>query len=127
MRLALYVAAAVLAGTVAASAQMAPPIPMTPRQFESSSTGQSVTLVVRVDRLARTSVDAELLERLDDSHYRTTGKRVALYLPAETSFVMGTMADLRPGAIVFVYAVTTTAAHADVKRVIVVTRYVTVE
>lgn len=127
MRFLLYVVAAMLAGTVTANAQMAPPIPMTPRQFESSSTGQSVTLVVRLERLARTSVDAELLERVDDSHYRTTGKRVALYLPAETTFVMGTMSDLKPGAIVFVYAVTTTAAHADVKKIIVVTPYVTVE
>jgi hypothetical protein len=123
----VYILLATLATAGVARAQMGPPIPMTPAQFEASSTGQSVTLVVRLDRLARTSVDAELLERVDDSHYRATGKRVALYLPAETSFVMGTMSDLKPGAIVFVYAVTTTAAHADVKKVIVVTPYVKVE
>jgi hypothetical protein len=118
---------AMLAAAGAARAQMAPPLPTTPAQFESSSTGQSVTLAVRVDRLARETLDAELLERVDDSHYKATGKRVSLYLPAETSFVMGSMSDLTPGAIVFVDAVTTTAAHADVKKVVVVTPYVKVE
>lgn len=122
-----YLVAAMLAAGGMARAQMAPPVPMTAAQFASSTTGASVTLVVRVDRLAREALDAELLERVNDSLYKTTGKRVSLYVPAETSFVMGSMADLRPGAIVFVYAVTTTAWHADVKRVIVVTPYAKVE
>lgn len=122
-----YVAAAMIATAGPALAQMSPPTPMTAAQFESSSTGQSVTLVVRVDRLARASLDAELLERINDSLYKRTGKRVSLYVPAETDFVMGSMSDVKPGAIVFVYAVTTTAAHADVKKVIVVTPYVKVE
>ncbi len=123
----VYLVMAVLAASGAARAQMAPPMPLTAAQFASSATGQSVTLVVRVDRLVRASLDAELLERVSDSLYKTTGQRVSLYLPAETSFVMGSMSDLKPGAIVFVYAVATTAAHADVKKVIVVTPYVKVE
>ena len=122
-----YLVTAMLMGSGAVRAQMAPPTPMTPAQFASSATGQSVTLVVRVNRLARESLDAELLDRINDSLYKTTGKRVSLYLPAETSFVMGSMSDLKPGAVVFVYAVATTADHADVKRVIVVTPYVKVE
>ncbi|HEY6325322.1 MAG TPA: hypothetical protein VIW73_02255 [Candidatus Cybelea sp.] len=127
MKYMAYFVLASVAAAGAARAQMAPPIPMTAAQFASSAAGQSVTLVVRVDRLARESLDAELLERISDALYRPTGKRVSLYLPAETSFVMGSMSDLKPGAVVFVYAVATTAAHADVKKVVVVTPYVKVE
>jgi hypothetical protein len=110
-----------------AAAQMGPPIPMTASQFASSSTGQNVILAVRVNRLARTTLDAELLERVNDSLYKKTGKTVALYLPEETPFVMGSMADLKPGAIVFVYGVATTSGRADVKKVVVVTAYARVE
>jgi hypothetical protein len=120
-------ALAFFAITAGAGAQMGPPIPMTAAQFESSSTGQNVTLVVRVTRFSRTALDAELLERVNDSLYKTTGKSVVLYVPAETPFVMGSMSDLKPGAVVFTYAVATTASHADVKKIIVVTQYVRVE
>jgi len=122
-----YFVLAMAAAADVARAQMAPPMPMTAAQFASSTTGQSVTLAVRVDRLARESLDAELLERVSDALYKPTGKRVSLYVPVETSFVMGSMSDLKPGAVVFVYAVTTTAAHADVKKIIVLTPYVKVE
>jgi hypothetical protein len=84
-------------------------------------------LAVRVDRLVRTALDAELLERVTDSRYRATGKHVTLYLSSETPVVMGSIADVKPGAIVFVYGVATTAGHADVKKVVVVTPYATVE
>jgi hypothetical protein len=127
MRYALCLTSALLFATATAGAQMAPPIPMNAAQFADSPTGQNVTLVVRVNRLARTALDADLLERVNDSRYKTTGKHVALYLAAETPFVMGSIADVKPGAIVFAYAVVTTAWHADVKKVIVVTPYVRVE
>jgi hypothetical protein len=127
MKQLMFVALAMLAAAGAARAQMAPPTPTTAAQFDSSPVGQSVTLAVRVDRLARTALEAELLERVNDSLYKATGKRVALYLPAEAGFVMGSMSDLKPGAIIFVYAVTTTAGHADVKKIVVVTPYVKVE
>jgi hypothetical protein len=110
-----------------AVAQMGPPIPMTATQFASSVTGQTVILAVRVNRVARTTLAAELLERVNDTTYKKTGKNVTLYVPAETPFVMGSLGDVKPGAIIFVYAVTTTAAHADVKKVIVVTPYARVQ
>lgn len=122
-----YLSLLMLLQTAAALAQMGPPIPLTASQFATSSTGQNVTLAVRVNGLVRGAVAAELLERVNDSLYRRTSKPVVLYLPAETPFVMGSMADVKPGAIIFVYAVTTTAAHADVKKVIVVTPYAKVE
>lgn len=106
---------------------MGPPIPMTAAQFGSSTSGQNVILAVRVNRLARTELDAELLERVNDALYKKTGKRVTLYLPQETPFVMGSIADVKPGAIVFVYGVATTAGRADVKKAVVVTAYAHVE
>jgi hypothetical protein len=110
-----------------AAAQMGPPMPMTAAQFASSPTGQNVILAVRVNRVARTTVSAEQLERVNDTTYKKTGRAVTLYLPAETPFIMGSGSDVKTGAIIFVYAVTTTAAHADVKKVIVVTPYARVQ
>lgn len=110
-----------------AQAQMGPPIPMTTSQFASSATGQNVILAVRVNRFARTTLVAELLERLNDNTYKKTGKDVTLYVPAETPFVMGSIGDVKPGAVIFVYGNATTAAHADVKKVIVVTPYAHVQ
>jgi hypothetical protein len=127
MRYAVCLALALVISTAPANAQMGAPIPMTAGQFATSTTGQDVILAVRVDRLARTALDAELLERVTDSRYRATGKHVSLYLASETPFVMGSIADVKPGAIVFVYGVATTAGHADVKKVIVITPYATVE
>jgi hypothetical protein len=100
---------------------------MTAAQFAASPTGANVTLALRVNRLARTTLDGELLERVNDARYKKTGQRVQLYVAAETPFVMGSFADLKAGAIIFVYAVTTTAAHADVKKIVVVTAYAKIE
>lgn len=127
MKYALFLALAGALSAAPAGAQMEPPIPMTAGQFANSMPGQDVILAVRVDTLARTALDAELLERVTDSRYRATGKRIVLYLAAETPFVMGSVADLKPGAIIFVYGVATTAGRADVKKVVVVTPYAKVE
>jgi hypothetical protein len=127
MKFALSSIAALLLSPAVAAAQMAAPTPLTPSQFAASATGQNVILAVRVETAARTAVTAELLERITDARYKATGKRVTLYVPEETPIVMGSAADVKPGAILFVYAVTTTAAHADVKKVVVVTPYAAIE
>jgi len=127
MRHVTYLGLALLLTNATAYAQMGPPIPMTAPQFAASPTGANVTLALRVNRLARTTLDGELLERVNDALYKKTGQRVQLYVPAETPFVMGSFADLKPGAIIFAYAVTTTAAHADVKKIVVVTAYAKIE
>jgi hypothetical protein len=69
---------------------------------------------------------AELLDRTSETQYTPTGKHVDLYLADDTPVVMGTMSDVRPGSILFVYAVATTKAHADVKKLVVATNYLTV-
>jgi hypothetical protein len=127
MKYALCLALVGALSTATAGAQMGPPVPMTVAQYASATSGQDVILAVRVATLARSTLDAELLERVTDSRYRATHKRVVLYLAAETPFVMGSIADVKPGAVIFVYGVATTAGHADVKKVIVVTPYAKVE
>ena len=104
-----------------AGAQMGPPETLTAQQFAATATGQNVVLAVRINARSRTTLEAELLDHLDDARYRATGKRVTLYLPAETPVVMGSATDVKSGAVLAVYAVTTTANHADVKRVVVIT------
>jgi|SRR5579871_2747161 len=127
MKIALVLASIVLVATPVAIAQMAPPVPVTASQFANGTIGQAVTLAVRVEGFARTQLDADLLERITDSRYRATRTHVAIYLAPDTPFVMGSIGDLKRGAILFVYGVITGAARADAKRVIVVTPYATVE
>ena len=110
-----------------AAAQMQPPIPMSPVEFSNAASGQSIKLVVRVAAVKRTALSAELLNRESDSLYRSTGKIVSLYLPEDTPVVMGSLTDVKPGAVLFVYGTATTPGHADVKKLVAVTAYVKVE
>ncbi len=107
-------------------AQMRPPVPLTVSQFHSVVAGTRVVLAVRVDSRLRDDVRGEILERLDDAHYKTTGVTVELYYPQDTPTAMGSVDDVKAGAVLFVHAVATTHGHADVKRATVVTPYVTV-
>lgn len=127
MKILFILASVILMATPAAIAQMAPPIPVTASQFANGTIGQAVTVAVRVEGLARTQLDADLLERITDSRYHATRTHVTIYLAPDTPFVMGSVGDLKRGAILFVYGVITGAARADAKRVIVVTPYATVE
>ncbi len=99
---------------------------MTRAQFESAVTGSPVQILVRVESANRSTVRGELLARVDDSTYARTGASVELYLPADAAYVMGSSSDVKPGAAIFVYGTATTHDRADVKRVVVVTPYVTV-
>jgi hypothetical protein len=110
-----------------ASAQMQPPVPMSPAEFSNATVGQSIKLVVRVATMKRTALSAELLSRESDSLYKSTGTIVHLYLPEDTPVIMGSLADVKPGAVLFVYGTATTPGHADVKKLVAVTTYVKVE
>ena len=110
-----------------ARAQMTPPIPMSPAQLSNATVGQPLRLVIRVATVKRTALSAELLTRESDSLYKSTGTIVQFYLPADTPVIMGSLADVKPGAVLIVYATATTRGHADVKRLVAVTAYVKVE
>lgn len=118
--------AALLASTVPAAAQMQPPTPLSASEFASAAVGSRVSLAVRVDARVRSIVRAELLDRETDERYHATGVRVELYQAGGTPIVMGTPADVKPGAVAIVTAVVTGKRRADLKRIIILTSYVSV-
>ncbi|MDB5094902.1 MAG: hypothetical protein JWO85_3003 [Candidatus Eremiobacteraeota bacterium] len=117
---------ALLASAAPAVAQMQPPTPLSATEFASAAVGSRVSIAVRVDARARSVVRAELLDRETDERYRATGARVELYQSGATPVVMGTAADVRPGAVAIVTAVVTGKRRADLKRIIILTQYVSV-
>lgn len=119
-------AVALFAAVAPALAQMKPPVPISPSAFASAPIGSRVQIAVRVDRRVRTELRAELLERETDARYRATGKHVTLFAPVATPVVMGTPADVAPGAVVVVTGVVTGKKRADAKQLLVLTQYVTV-
>lgn len=104
-----------------------PPAPMTAQQLAASLPGQNVQIEVRVRTSDRSAVTGELLQRETDALSKATGKTVELYLPDGTPVIMGSVSQIVPGAVLFVYGVVTKPNHVDVKKVIVVTQYVKVE
>ncbi|MDB5043501.1 MAG: hypothetical protein JWN27_4227 [Candidatus Eremiobacteraeota bacterium] len=118
--------AALLATASPAVAQMQPPTPLSASEFASAAVGSRVSIAVRVDARARSTVRAELLDRETDERYRATGARVELYQSDGTPVVMGTPADVKPGAVAIVTAVVTGKRRADLKRIIILTPYVSV-
>ena len=120
-------AAAMLAATLPARAQMAPPVPMSTTQFRNAATGSAVKIVVRVSSFARNTMHAQLLDRIDDSHYKATGTAVTLYVPQDVPVVMGSAADFAPNAVLFVYGTATALDRADVTKTVVLTQYVTIK
>jgi hypothetical protein len=108
-------------------AQMHTPTAMTASEFYSAQKGAQAKIAVRVTALSRTSLRGELLEPERESVYAATGRRVELYVARDVPVVMGTRDDVRPGAVLFVYAVVTGPGRADAKKLFSITRVVTVE
>ncbi len=109
-----------------AEAQMRAPVTLTSQQFAGAPAGQPVKLVVRVDAVRGTTLDAEILARRTDSAYATTGAHVELAYGGSVPIVMGAPSDIAPGAVLFVDAIATSTGRARASRFVVVTRYVRV-
>ena len=129
----ILLTAGVLAGafTTGALAQMmghAPPVPMSYQAFSKAAPGQNVQIAVQVQSVTRSTVSAEFLEHKTDAISTRTGKRVKLFLPRDVPVIMGASSDIAPGAVLFVYGIVTRSGSAvDAKRVVVDTKYVTVQ
>lgn len=117
----------IAASSAAATAQMHSTPAMTVREFSSTASGQPIQVAVRVESLNRTALHAQMLERRSEGVYASTGKRITLYFPDGTPVIMGSAADIAPGAVLFIYGVATKHGEADVKRVVVMSRYVQVK
>lgn len=125
--LAITLALGAIAFPALAQMNAAPPVPMTPAQFSHAAAGDSVQIAVRVKQAERSTLDTELLERITDSRNRATGTHVQIFFPDGTPVIMGAASDVKPGAVLFVYGIVTKAGHVDAKRVVVDTKYVTVQ
>jgi hypothetical protein len=108
-------------------AQMSAPAAISPSQFATASTGQTVTIAVRVISLQRSALRGQLLDPGSGSTYKATSQHADLFLGTGTPIVMGSMQDVKPGAVLVVEGVVTGRRHADVKRIVVLTGYVKVE
>ena len=122
----ILVALAATVFPVAAAGQMQPPQPMTTAESQSAPSGSPVQIVVRVTSLQRENLQADLLAQVDASHYKTTATQLDLYFSADTPVVMGSVADVKAGAVLYIYAVATAHNRADVKKAVVVTPFVKV-
>lgn len=99
---------------------------MSPAQFAQAAAGQSVEIAVRIKRVDRSTLFAELLAHETDTRAKATGKEVVIFFADGTPVVMGAASDVTAGATLYVYGVVTKSGHVDAKRVVVDTKYVTV-
>jgi hypothetical protein len=108
-------------------AQMMAPPAMTNVAIARARPGDKLNLVVRVDSFARHTIAGHVLDRVTDSQYALTKSTIAIYAPQDAAYVMGTADAVRPGAILYVYAVATKPQAADATKIVIVTPYVTVK
>lgn len=94
---------------------------------ESTRPGGTVKTVVRLEGPGeRARYLAAALASVDETTYRESGSHLELELTPQTTFVMGSAADVRPGAIVEV-AGTLDADHVvRARRIVVLTGYIKV-
>lgn len=116
--------------TTAALAQMGghtPPVPMTPTQFQQATVGENIQIAVRVTKIDRTTLYTELLRHESETVSKGTGMPVEVYFADGTPLVMGSASDVTKGAVLFVYGILTSPGHVDAKRVVVDTKFITVQ
>ncbi len=116
-----------LAGVAAAQMMGPPPVPMSLQEFSHAQAGQNVQIAVRVQRVSRSTLFAQLLQHQTDALAKATPKQVVLYFADGTPVVMGTAREVVPGAILFVYGILTKPGHVDIKRAVIDTKYVKVQ
>ena len=92
-----------------------------------ATAGSPVKAVVRLEEVREGGTClAQLLEALDEEAYRATSTRVRVALTPETQVVMGSDADVKPGAVVQV-AGTIDREHAiRVRQIVILTGYIRV-
>ena len=105
----------------------AAPTPMTPQQVASAVAGSPIQFAARVDSVDRATVHAHVLNKIGDETYQSSPQTIDIYQPKTVSYVMGKRDEVKPGAVLFVYAVATKPHQADATKIVIDTRYVTVK
>jgi hypothetical protein len=89
--------------------------------------GSIIETVARLrEPTAAGAYTAELLERIDDTTYRATGKTIRLALAPETKVVMGAASDVNPGAVVQLKGTLDANRVVHANRVVILTDFVKV-
>lgn len=89
--------------------------------------GQGLKAVVRLEGTPRADVyTAELLESVDGTIYRATPNHLQIALLPETEVVMGSAADVRPGAVVQVAGTIDREHTIRAKRIVILTGFISV-
>jgi|HubBroStandDraft_6_1064221.scaffolds.fasta_scaffold613002_1 hypothetical protein len=94
---------------------------------ESAQPGGTVKAIVRLERPGvRGRYLAAALASVDETTYRESGSHLELELTPQTTFVMGSAADVGPGAIVEVAGMLDAAHVVRARRIVILTGYIKV-
>jgi hypothetical protein len=94
---------------------------------ESAQPGGTVKAIVRLERPGeRGRYLAAALASVDATTYRESGSHLELELAPQTTFVMGSAADVGPGAIVEVTGVLDAGHVVHARRIVILTGYIKV-
>jgi uncharacterized protein DUF5666 len=114
-----------IVGDVWMRAGMMRPAATPPAMVVAARDGEQVRAVVRLRAAdGRSAYTVELLDKVDDTTYRKSATVVRVAIAAETSFVMGALADLKPGAIVQVSGTMDSGGVVQAKKIVILTGYV---
>jgi hypothetical protein len=91
---------------------------------ENLAVGADAKVIVRLDDA---DLDAHLLEGRGEGPYRATGRVLKLTVADGANLVMGSRADLTPGAIVQAEGLMTDQTSLAAKKLVILTRFVKVE
>jgi hypothetical protein len=91
----------------------------------SARPGAAYKAVLRIERRLAGGFAADVLEG-HDTHYRATGMTVRVELDGDVAVVMGTAADVKPGAVVQVSGTVTATHGLRARQLVMLTAYVQV-
>jgi hypothetical protein len=112
---------------VDAQLQMHTPEAMSADQVSRASAGDSLQFAARVDSIDRSILHAHVLNKIGEETYADSGKTIDIYEPRTISFIMGKRDDVKPGAVLFIFAVATKPHQADATKIVIDTPYVTLK
>jgi hypothetical protein len=98
-----------------------------PQQAPLAQPGGDVKRVVRLERTERQGhYLAATLASVTETTYRDTGTRFEVELTPQTQFVMGSAADVKPGAVVELAGTFDAARVVQARRIVILTGYIQV-
>jgi len=94
---------------------------------QSFKPGAPVKLFIEINQAEKDAASGTMLDRKDDTHYTRTGKDIEISFDHDTKVVMGKVADVRQGAVVYVSGKWSGNGAAHAEQIVILTGYVHVE